>query len=829
MATATRATAARAGRKRSRISYREPSTSMEEDYLTSEDSEEVTGSARKRNRQSTRGQQSQSQQTNHHRGRRAFRDDHAERDASTPPPQRSRSHGLLSASPEVPTKLRRLPSKSYHLPSADESINTDDNEDSRGDEAGPSRPRRTGRLRAQRSQSLAHLRRETAPLYTETNSDDDTGDVSGLGARRARKPKRRRGPKRVTRSSAMRQSNGRGTSRGAKRNDRQAGSTKRTAALESDGIIPLWSTLPYEVLLQIFTFASEPLHDEDFTPTSSISWLVNTARVCKTFAEPALTALYRSPPLYMNDKPHRLLDLLSNPENKSINYNVKIRRLEFDVTKTLAYTWSGKGPFEIGDLIPFTPQLNEVSIVHPQDRPPFRPLSRSGRWHYSQSLFTSFEQNKIRLKSWNWNANFRSREQNLLWMGSIHQLEAFQRLEHLSLLNFGPESFAVVINDGGSEETGRSSKQVLADNLSLLPGLRSLSFESCQVLDEELLPLLRENLQHLTIINCHYVTSDVLRNFLISHGSQLETLILNHNQALDISFLPDLKRACSKLQVLKMDMNYYDSHGSFRDSEPKYFDLLKEDEIPTWPSTLRSIEMNQLRQWTSVAAENFFSSLLDSAEKLPDLRRLVLKAILNIGWRDRASFRDKWIGRLQRVFLRKSSPPSPHLMSGKRWRMWKEKRLPITPEDSPPKSSVGRLEHVAVTPRPKNKTLLPTGEDAYGADENMDEGSGPSRRLRPRRAAQFTSGVDSSTSSSSSDEQSSAENYSDEDGDGSKDWKRTKEKHIQGMCEVVYINIDNLRPREEQFNENDFLDSEVSGDEDWNGEDNFAAEDGYAW
>ncbi|KKY28733.1 hypothetical protein UCDDS831_g00118 [Diplodia seriata] len=70
---------------------------------------------------------------------------------------------------------------------------------------------------------------------------------------------------------------------------------------------------------------------------------------------------------------------------------------------------------------------------------------------------------------------------------------------------------------------------------------------------------------------------------------------------------------------------------------------------------------------------------------------------------------------------------------------------------------------------------------------------------------------------------------SDDNGDGSGDWRRSQEKFIQGMCEIVDIRIDNLRPREEQFNENDFLDSEVSGDEDWNGEDNFGVDDRYAW
>ncbi|KAK0650220.1 hypothetical protein DIS24_g7007 [Lasiodiplodia hormozganensis] len=681
MAAATRATAVRAGRKRSRISYREPSTDEEEEIITSDDEEEAIGSARKRRR---------------------------------------RNAGVPQSQPQDSTRRR-----------------------------GAKHPRRN-----------AQSKKPTDPFPA---------------------------------------------------------ATKKLAVLESDGVVPDWASLPYEVLLQIFIFASDPLHDEDFRPTTNVPWLASTARVCKSFMEPALTALYRRPPLLTIDKPHKLLELLSDTTAKHcINYNVKVRRLEFDAPSTLAYTWSGK-QFEIGDLIPFVPQLTEISIVHPQDRPPFRTLNRSGRWHYSQALFTSLAASKIRLKSWNWNSNFRSRDHDLFWMGGIHQLDAFQRLEHLSLFNFGPESFAVVTNDEGPEHSGRSSKQVLADNLALLPELKSLSFECCQVLDADFLPLLKENLHHLTIVNCHHVTSEILRDFLISHGSQLESLTLNHNQTLDISFLPDLKRACPKLQALKMDLNYFDSHDTFRDSEPKYFDLLKDDEVPSWPTTLQVIEMNQLRQWTSAAAENFFSSLLDSAEELPDLRILVLKAILNIGWRDRASFRDKWIGRLQRVFLRKSSPPNPHLMSG----------------------PTGRLRHVAVTPRAKDKAPFWTaGEDAHSADENPDDSSAPARRLRPRRAVATTSAADdtsaSSSSSSSEAEPSSAEDEddhhrsSDENG-GSKDWKHTREKFIQGMCEIVDIRIDNLRPREEQFNENDFLDSEVSGDEDWNGEDNFVADDGYAW
>jgi hypothetical protein len=50
---------------------------------------------------------------------------------------------------------------------------------------------------------------------------------------------------------------------------------------------------------------------------------------------------------------------------------------------------------------------------------------------------------------------------------------------------------------------------------------------------------------------------------------------------------------------------------------------------------------------------------------------------------------------------------------------------------------------------------------------------------------------------------------------------------IQGMCEVVEVRIDNLRPTETQVTEADFLDDERSGDSDWNGEDEEV--EGYAW
>lgn len=55
------------------------------------------------------------------------------------------------------------------------------------------------------------------------------------------------------------------------------------------------------------------------------------------------------------------------------------------------------------------------------------------------------------------------------------------------------------------------------------------------------------------------------------------------------------------------------------------------------------------------------------------------------------------------------------------------------------------------------------------------------------------------------------------------------ELYIQGLCDVVDVMIDNLRPAEEQLREDDFLDEEASGDEDWNGDDDVPGDSRYAW
>lgn len=73
----------------------------------------------------------------------------------------------------------------------------------------------------------------------------------------------------------------------------------------SSGVIPPWQTLPYQILLQIFYYASYPLVDErTFNQTANWHWLVQTSKLCRSFSEPALTVLYRSPCLTPMDRAH---------------------------------------------------------------------------------------------------------------------------------------------------------------------------------------------------------------------------------------------------------------------------------------------------------------------------------------------------------------------------------------------------------------------------------------------------------------------------------------------------------------------------------------------
>lgn len=630
------------------------------------------------------------------------------------------------------------------------------------------------------------------------------------------------------------------------------------------GTIPPWQILPYHVLVQIFQYASYPLYDQNFQHLPSGKWLLNTARLCRAFAEPAFTVLYSSPPLVPMVMAHRLVDLLkADPLPMAYKYRQKVEALHVEIRQVAAYTLPGSGHLDLYGLIKDLPRLTDLEFYHSFDMPPYRDLDTSIRWIYPTAIIEALEYvdpaadpargdktSVTKLRSWRWSSRLAGLKYPVERIREIHLKPSFRSLRKVAFVNYQVPLLK-------KDEKDPKHEHVLARSLEALPELEHLIFEASTLCNAKLLPLLPKNLRNLEFITCWEINAAEFAAFLLTHGSQLRCLTLNHNQSLSLAFLPVLGTGCPKLQVLRMDLTYFSIHQTYKDSEPIYESLLLADQCPVWPATLQIIELTRLRKWENDAAEMFFQSLIDSSGNLPDLRRLVIQAILNIGWRDRASFRDKWIGSLNRVFKRVSKPPSRPTMSqlttgnavstfteeeavndemATRQSKIRSSRSSNASKTSVSSSSTNTLDASPPSRRSARASTknLQSGTYAESSDEsevgNDAEYQATTETARPEpRINKFdrelnilrqTAGVDSPSFSSGSEDDTPL--MKNDKGKG------RQRDVIQGMCEVVEVRIDNLRPTETQVTEADFLDEEKSGDEDWNGDD-VDGPSSYAW
>jgi hypothetical protein len=546
------------------------------------------------------------------------------------------------------------------------------------------------------------------------------------------------------------------------------------------GIIPPWQTLPYHVLFDIFLRASYPLLDEGRSDRNdSVKWLVNVALLCRSFQEPALAALLHCPPLLPAHKTHALLSLLSQPSDSlSMNYASKIKKLHVEVEPLLLLK-SGPtlGYFDLTKLIEKTPQVHTVRLYHKDDYtvgiPPWH-ITQS-RWIYPDALFPAINNSGVILRSWDWNGRFLETDVLLEVMALHHQGPAFAGLRELKLLHLNDSQLDEFSDEGGGS---------LIDALKHLPELQRLEFLESSMVSGQVLTNLPHTIRSLTLRNCDRMWSTDLTAFLNSHGTNLQELSLSHNRHLSMSFVQNLGQSCPNLEIFKMDLSMHDG-SSYHDVEPHFEYLLVQTETPTWPVKLQEIELIQLRKWDDATAEVFFNSLVNAAPDLRKLRKLGISAILKIGWRDRATFRERWISRLEKVFLRRSLPPNPNLRSIRKRQL---KPSHLAAENGAPSEAY-------------------SDESRFGTAN-----SGPSTTKRQSTRLAQQSSVEADDSATNSLRGSSPS-------DAGK---------IQGMCDIVNIRIDNQRPTEMQYNENDFLDDELSGDEDWDGDD-FEPAPGHAW
>ncbi|CRG89777.1 hypothetical protein PISL3812_06816 [Talaromyces islandicus] len=547
------------------------------------------------------------------------------------------------------------------------------------------------------------------------------------------------------------------------------------------GPVPPWDTLPYHILFNIFFHAAHPLVDyRQGSYMPSVKWLLDVSVLCHSFTEPALSVLYHTPVLVPPVKAHKILRLLSLPlDEVSFDYARKVQEVLVDVRQTLAYKAAAPyGYFDISKLIEKVPHIKTLRLYHSDDGiSPYRLADNAHRWSYPSTLFDTLREKNLRLQTFDWNARFCEPRSLIKTMLTRHLEAPFQTIRTLHLFQI-PSDDTNLESESDVAKMGDKLIEVgLATALRRLPELRTVTFTDCMAVNELLFAGMPSTLESLTLDNCDEAATFSLTAFLSNRGSNLRELVLKHNRHLNMSFTTTLQESCPKLERLSTDFIMHNWPPYF-DGMPHFDGLLKPGEIPTWPKTLRELELLQLRQWDKPRAAAFFGSLIDAAPDLPDLRSIVISAAVEMGWQDRASFRRQWMKKFEKTFLRKDG------------------------------GGVRNSDKTAVV---ASGTDLPPGP----------LGRRQSHRESARLAKQRLSGVDDDSEDSSSDNDPSEGGNSEEDA--------TEVKYVQGLCDIVNIRIDNLRPADTQFNEGDFLNSEESGDEDWNGEDWEPGDDGHAW
>lgn len=542
-------------------------------------------------------------------------------------------------------------------------------------------------------------------------------------------------------------------------------------------------------------------------------WLVHAATSCKMLSDPAISALYRCPSITNAAKAKKLaLVLQKSPSETMFNYRVKIEELQIDISFTT--------PTILAQLIAPARRLQDLTIFTTLDQPPYRQLNLPSRWRYSALLFeallpsapgTELGEEKVyptRLTSWEWSGRFiGGHVPDLESISDIHKLPSFSHLTRLGFTNFQLPSLYARRKKQPSEafeaellEQDLSVINSIAKSINSLQQLRCLSFESSTVMNTQLLSRLPKSLSQLNLVNCWEVTSSDLLDFLASSGSKLRSLTLHHNQSLNLAFLTQLKTHCPGLRELNMNLSYYKLHDSINDSDPIYDDALLVDQVPSWPTSLRVLIIENVRKWDLDTAEMFLTSLLDSARELLDLRVLSIKTMLDIPWQRRATLRTSWKEQMDEVFLRRVE-------------------LPVGTTSTYPTSTNSDVSNVLSTKTPEaalpvrksnRPVLIGSGDDLKAANRRI----GATSRSYRSVYKDLDTATDDDTVSDSSEAQVSVEGNS------------QMSQHIQGMCKVVNILFDNQKVRELQYGMEDFRSEDDTDDEeDWEGDCDYDEDD----
>ncbi|KAF3765950.1 hypothetical protein M406DRAFT_236884, partial [Cryphonectria parasitica EP155] len=623
-----------------------------------------------------------------------------------------------------------------------------------------------------------------------------------------------------------------------------------------------WQSLEWTILVQIFEHAAYPADTR-----TDVRWLLAAGLTCKAFLGPALKALYKCPmpqviSMNMGNKFASLIrELAADPDAALARQDHRRTMIESLVVEVSSLPHSQTRTFDVAELILSLPNLSHVELYHDFDLPPYRKLDfNSKKWTYAPELLTALStagdgHAAVRLKSWKWSE--RMMGPGLLEeLSTMHSWKVFSQLRKLSFVNFQVPSLRDNKDPSDAEvfEQDKNYISLVAAALAPVAGLKHLVMESSTVVDGQFLSLLPKTIEHLEIVNCWELTADMLSEYLASHGRPLRRLTLHHNQSLNLSFLPILGQCCPGLQELSMDLLTYNHHEYYKDSDPIYDTLLNVEDVPVWPQTIEIIDLEQLAKWDADTAEMFFQSFVDQAPNLSNLRHLAVKAMLDVPWRQRSEFRDKWVRILKKVFLRKTQKPRAY-HSLVQWPLdgaqpSEQQSQPVKADDfdtSPIRRSTRIASNNDFAPAP---SLPPPPPPLQTPTENKDNKrkrqrsyTQTTRDLRTSKRANISyrdpdtdEDLDLSSEESADDEQDELQQepiimssppaspvLSEEEEDTSS---------VHGLCDVVNIRFDNQKPREFQWGAEDFLDDDTreSDDAEWASDRDVDDEsDTYAW
>ncbi|KAI8634412.1 hypothetical protein F5Y19DRAFT_413338 [Xylariaceae sp. FL1651] len=602
-------------------------------------------------------------------------------------------------------------------------------------------------------------------------------------------------------------------------------------------VCPPWHTLPYHVWLRVFDSVAAPIRDiasriDDVA--EALGTLLSGAQACKATAEPALTGLYKCPPFHranFNKSPQvsfaQFLTTLALPPSETlVRYRPKVEILRIDVDTLLSKKVQGV-QLTLKRVIKNLPRLSHLELYHPSDDPPYRDLNVHLRWRLAEgdlleALGAVPDENPsaddqtapTALQSWRWNSRLVPETFTLDRLSEIHKLPSFQNLRKLAYVNYQLPSlthFSARVRD--SQEAQNSDVQAiahLAASISVLPNLEHLVIESSTLANGSLLERLPKTLTHLELVNCWEITSEDLATFLISHGNSLVHLTLKHCQSLSLGFLPVLGASCPNLAHLEVDLSYFSHHAFYADNKPEYAVLLGVDQVPTWPSSIQSIEIIHMRNWTREAAEMFFDSLMNNASRLPHLRRLEFKVILNIEWRQRQEMRQSLADQMTRIFKRKSKPPKEQ-KTLRQIREMKPKVLISTTTSKPTARRSIRIADQSSTP------VAVDGGALSSSGRDLDKILPVSKDLESLKLVASTFDADDEDSSEDELAMSHADAYQSRHKNTTSSGVSLRNNDcFHGLCDIVDIQVDNQRPAERQYDMEDFLDSPEESDPEWN-------------